>query len=68
MEESIIWILILTLSLVAAALGCAVGLFYNFIEWITGKKFKWMYPIASILWVVGMTTFIVTVIVLFFKY
>ncbi len=49
------------------SLGCFLGIFYNILECITGREFKWMYPIANILWFTGFLSNIIIIIIMTIK-
>jgi len=65
MEYIIIIKLIFSASVSIAVLGCFVGVAYNFLEWVTNKRFKWMYPIADILWLIGFISAIICFVLIF---
>lgn len=48
---------------VIAVLGCFVGFAYNILEYIFKRDFKWMHPIAGLLWVLGFYPFLVLVVI-----
>lgn len=64
MENEIILLLAFVISASVAMLGCIVGLTYNLMEWVTGMEFKWMYPVASILWITGLIPSIISLILI----
>ena len=65
MEYIIVVLLTFVVSASVAMLGCLVGVTYNFLEWITNKRFKWMYPVAGILWIIGFIPSIICFVLIF---
>lgn len=55
------------LSIIIVCLGTFIGFIYLFLEWVTNKTFKWMYPISNILLSLGMLGIITAFIILYFN-